>query len=113
MPAVKSRVGEARKKAVAALEKAYGRSEATPDGMYCLIGRIDRAYDIVAANGNQPKHLRAVEDMATDAQATFAEAERLLLAYRRVCKREGATDDLEMPVCDCPSCKRVPTFGGR
>lgn len=108
----RTRVDEVRQAAMDALYQAYGRSQATPDGMYCMMGRIDRAYDIVVANGNQPKHLQAIQGMQEEANKAFAKADQAVAAYRRVCRMEGADGDIEEPECDCPHCKRVPTFGG-
>lgn len=105
-------VDEALQAAQSALGDAYGRSQATPDGMYCRIGRIDRAYDIAVQRGNPENALIAIRKMQVDAQAAFDEFNKAVVNYRRLCRLEGATEqDIDVQ-CDCPSCRRVQTFGG-
>lgn len=108
-----TRIDEAKEEALKALFDAYGRSQATPSGMYCMMGRIDRAYDLAAENENQPQYIKAIKAMQEEALRLFAQADRALAAYRRVCRLEGVSDDIVEPECDCPHCKRVPTFWGK
>lgn len=112
MIATMSKLEEARHQAVDALANAYGRTQATPDGMYCRIGRIDRAYDIAAQHGNPDKAMVAIAKMIAESEQAFAQAEKSTATYARLCKREGKGEPVEPPTCDCPSCRRTPTFGG-
>ena len=101
-----SRVDEARQKALEALQNAYGRTQATPDGMMCRMGRIDRAYQLKAgANGNASKYQAAIVAMQNDATAAFAEADKAMATYQRLCKSQNITASLDAPNCDCGYCK--------
>lgn len=113
MIATMSKLDEARQQAVDALLDAYGRTQATPDGMYCRIGRIDRAYNIAAGKGNPDKAMATIAAMVAEAEQAFAQAEKTTATYARLSKREGKGDTVEPPTCDCPSCRRVPMFGGK
>lgn len=100
-----------REEAAHALYLAYGRSQSTPDGMYCVMGRIDRAYEIAAQKGNKKKYIQAISAMQNKANQLFADADKKLAAHRRVCRLENIPENLSAPECDCPHCQRVPTFG--
>lgn len=113
MIATMSKLDEARQQAVDALADAYGRTQATPNGMYCRIGRIDRAYDIAAGKGNPDVVMVQIAKMVAEAEQAFAQAEKATATYARLSKREGKGDAVEPPTCDCPSCRRTPRFGGK
>lgn len=101
-----SRVDEARQKALEALQNAYGRTQATPDGMMCRMGRIDRAYQLKAsANGNASKYQAAIVAIQNDATAAFAEADKAMATYQRLCKSQNITANMDAPNCDCSYCK--------
>jgi len=101
-----SRVDEARQKALEALQNAYGRTQATPDGMMCRMGRIDRAYQLKAgANGNAGKYQAAIVAMQNDATAAFADADKAMATYQRLCKSQNITANMDAPNCDCSYCK--------
>jgi hypothetical protein len=101
-----SRVDEARQKALEALQNAYGRTQATPDGMMCRMGRIDRAYQLKAnANGNAHKYEAAIKVLRDDATASFANADKLMATYQRLCKSQNITATIDAPTCDCSYCK--------
>ena len=101
-----TRLEEARHKALEALQDAYGRAQATPDGMMCRMGRIDRAYQLKArANGNAQKYEAAIKALQDDATASFANADKLMATYQRLCKSQNITASLDAPNCDCGYCK--------
>jgi len=101
-----SRVDEARQKALESLQNAYGRTQVTPDGMMCRMGRIDRAYQLKAgANGNAGKYQAAIVAMQNDATAAFAEADKAMATYQRLCKSQNITANMDAPNCDCSYCK--------
>lgn len=101
-----NQLDSARQKALEALQDAYGRSQTTPDGMMCRLGRIDRAYQVKAgANGNAGKYQAAITVLQNDAQTAFANADKLTATYARLCKQQNITVNIEAPVCDCPYCK--------
>lgn len=101
-----SRVDEARQKALESLQNAYGHTQATPDGMMCRMGRIDRAYQLKAsANGNAGKYQAAIVAMQNDATAAFAEADKAMATYQRLCKSQNITANMDAPNCDCSYCK--------
>lgn len=107
-----SRVDEARQKAAAALQDAYGRTQATPDGSMCRMGRIDRAYQLKAgANGNAGKYQIAITKMQEEATAAFAEADKAMATYARLCKQQNIAADIDTPACDCAYC--LGEFTGR
>lgn len=96
----------ARQKALEALQDAYGRSQATPDGTMCRMGRIDRAYRHKAtANGNASKYQAAIVAMQNDANAAFAAADKAMATYQRLCKSQNITATVDAPACDCSYCK--------
>lgn len=102
-----------KSKLIELLNNAYGRTQKTPDGLYCRMGRIDRAYNLmVSANGDRPKYQKAINDMQVDTISVFDKADRELINYVRICKREGKDVDVNAPDCDCPYCQQQPTFGG-
>ena len=101
-----SRVDEARQKALETLQNTYGRTQATPDGMMCRMGRIDRAYQLKAgANGNADKYHAAIVAMQNDATAAFADADKAMATYQRLCKSQNITANMDAPNCDCSYCK--------
>jgi len=101
-----TRLEEARHKALEALQDAYGRSQATPEGVMCRMGRIDRAYQLKArANGNAGKYQAAITVLKNDAQSAFVNADKLMATYQRLCKAQNIIATIEAPVCDCPYCK--------
>jgi hypothetical protein len=106
-------VAEPKQRAEEALQDAYGRTQATPDGMYCRIGRIDRAYRLMAAKGETPKFRAAIKEMEDEATTAFSRADRAIVYFERTTRREGLTDALNTPVCDCPYCSQEPTWGGK
>lgn len=107
-----SRIDEARQKTLQALQDAYGRTQATPDGMMCRMGRIDRAYQLKAKAGDKAaKYETAIKAMRDDAQTAFANADRLTAIYQRVCKSQNITADMNIPTCDCSYCQTGLTTG--
>lgn len=101
-----NRVEQARQKTLEALLDAYGRSQATPEGMMCRMGRIDRAYQLKAgANGNAHKYEAAIKVLQGDATASFANADKLTATYARLCKQQNIPAIIDAPVCDCVYCK--------
>lgn len=101
-----TRADEARQKALEALQDAYGRSQATPEGVMCRMGRIDRAYQLKArANGNAGKYQAAITVLKNDAQSAFVNADKLMATYQRLCKAQNITADIDTPTCDCSYCK--------
>lgn len=95
----------AHQKAVEALQDAYGRTQKTPDGLMCRMGRIDRAYQRMStANGNKAKYEVAIKAMRDDAAAAFALADKLQATYARLCKIENIAADIDLPNCDCSYC---------
>ena len=101
-----NQLDSARQKALDALQDAYGRSQTTPDGMMCRLGRIDRAYQVKAsANGNASKYQAAIAKLQDDAKTAFANADKLTATYARLCKQQNITANIDAPICDCPYCK--------
>lgn len=101
-----SRVDEARQDAIKALQDAYGRTQSTPDGMMCRMGRIDRAYQLRGrANGNGAKYDAAIKAMRDDAEAAFALADKATATYQRLCKSQNITANMDAPNCDCSYCQ--------
>lgn len=107
-----SRIDETRQKAIEALQDAYGRSQKTPDGLMCRMGRIDRAYQLKAsATGNAEKYKTAIAKMEQEATAAFDQADRVMATYTRLCKIEGVSNALDVSQCDCAYC--LGEFTGR
>lgn len=101
-----SRIDEARQKLLSALQDAYGRTQATPDGMMCRMGRIDRAYQLKEKAGDKAvKYEAAIKAMRDDAQTAFANADRMTATYQRSCKSQNITADTNIPTCDCSYCQ--------
>lgn len=107
--------GDAKQVALHALDDAYGRTQTTPDGLYCRIGRIDRAYRILKGN-NSPIAMKAratIKTMEEDAKNAFVQADRTLASYVRARKFSGQGNDLDAPTCDCAYCSQpAPTING-
>jgi len=106
-------IAEARQSAVDALMDAYGRTQTTPDGIYCRFGRIDRAYKMKAQKQGGEKYQAAIKEMEDSANQAFAKADAAMASYARLRKMEGLENDLDAPSCDCPYCQQTPTFGGQ
>jgi hypothetical protein len=51
---------QAYQQVAAAYTDAYGRTQETPAGIFCRLGRLDRAYDIAANGGFTEKHRAAL-----------------------------------------------------
>lgn len=108
-----SKFEEARQKAAEALQDAYGRTQPTPDGLHCRIGRIGRAYDLMArANGNAGKYQDAIGQMEKETLVVFNMADRLVASFVRLAKLEGQEGNIETPICDCPHCANEPRKAG-
>lgn len=111
-------VDEAKQTALQALNDAYGRTQTTPEGLYCRIGRIDRAYRILAQKGadNSPIAIKAksmIASMEEDADKVFAQADKALASYIRSRKFGGLPNDIDAPICDCAYCSQpAPTING-
>lgn len=107
-----SRIDEARQKTLDALQDAYGRTQATPDGMMCRMGRIDRACQLKAKAGDKAtKYETAIKAMQDDARTAFANADRLTAIYQQVCKSQNITADMDISTCDCSYCQTGLTSG--
>ena len=103
----------AKEIAIQALDDAYGRTQSTPDGLYCRIGRVNRAYKIIAQRNLMPDSanykaaMATIKTMEDAANESFAAADKALSNYIRQCKQAKKENDVAAPVCDCPYC-RVP-----
>ncbi len=110
---LKTMPAEAKQTAIEALMDAYGRTQVTPDGMYCRFGRIDRAYRMKAQKNGGEKYQAAIKEMEDAATQAFAKADAAMASFVRLCKLDGLESDINAPVCDCPYCQQTPTFGGQ
>jgi hypothetical protein len=91
--------------------KAYGQQHKTPDGMFCWMGRIDRAYALMAkADGEmaQRKMKKGVDAMINLAQKDFIEGEKAHADYVDACNSLSMTPQDINPDCQCQYCQRVP-----
>lgn len=111
---LKTMPAEAKQTAIKAMMDAYGRTQATPDGMYCRFGRIDRAYRMKAQKNGGEKYQAAIKEMEDAATQAFAKSDAAMASYARLRKLlEGLENDIDAPTCDCPYCQQTPTFGGQ
>ena len=91
--------------------KAYGQVHDTPDGKFCWMGRIDRAYALTAkADGEmaQRKMKKGVEAMINLAQKDFINGEKAHADYVDACNSLSITPQAIEPDCQCEYCQRVP-----
>lgn len=87
-----------------ALETAFGQVHNTPVGKMCLLGRIDRAYGILAQHPNDQRYQAGVKAL----EEQFSEAMR---AYRQaLAGYEG--DEILVTQCKCEYCTRGPLLAG-
>lgn len=89
--------------------QAYGRIHKTPDGMFCWVGRIGRAYDLMAQSPNEMT-AKAIVKMRQLASAAIDEAEKAKADYWRLCDIAGVTPKDTVIDCGCPACTTEPTF---
>lgn len=106
------RLDEAKEKLLQAFADAYGRTQTTPDGLLCRMGRIARAYRLMAQASDGTKHQVVIKKMQEEATHAYALEDRLRAAYVRLCKIEDVSADLDIVGCDCPHCRQRPMFGG-
>lgn len=91
--------------------RAYGQVHDTPDGKFCWMGRIDRAYTMTAKaedEVNKRRMEKAVQQLIGLAQKDFIEGERAHADYVDACGQLGITPQEIEPGCQCEYCQRVP-----
>lgn len=104
------RIDLALQEAQDAYIQAYGRVHKTPDGMFCWMGRLDRAYMVLADKQDDPQTKIKLEKMEAMIKAAYELAETTTAAYQKECKEAGISpQDIKID-CDCPCCKRQATF---
>lgn len=99
------------KAAIEGYTKAYGQVHDTPDGKFCWMGRIDRAYALTAkAEGEmaQRKMKKGVDAMITLAEKDFIAGEKANADYVDACNSLGIASQEINPDCQCLYCQRVP-----
>lgn len=88
--------------------KAYGQIHNTPDGSFCWMGRIDRAYEKSKTNPNNEKVRSAIRSLEFLAMGDMADAEKKRASYLDMCRANMAEwNDTDIE-CGCPYCQRVP-----
>lgn len=95
---------QAKTAAVQAMNDAYGRTQQTPAGMFCRMGRIDRAYDLVAAHAGDERYQNALRRLLQELESAEREANRAMANYLRICRQQQITPETIDPNCDCPVC---------
>lgn len=87
-----------------ALEQCFGQVHSTPVGKMCLLGRIDRAYALAAANPEDTRYKAAI----TTLERQFHDA---INAYRQALAGYDG-DEILVTQCKCEYCRREPTLCG-
>lgn len=77
--------------------------------MFCWMGRIGRAYDLMAQSPNEMT-AKAIVRMRQLASAAIDEAEKAKADYWQLCHVAGVTPKDTVIDCGCPACMTEPTF---
>lgn len=93
------------------MTQAYGPRHETPDGVLCWMGRIDRAYQMLAKAPND-KTRSAVEKLCVLGKKDLDWADKKSIDYIELCRLAGVKSKTVVIPCDCFYCQRVPTIHG-
>lgn len=101
---------QALREAHDAYTQAYGQVHKTPDGMFCWIGRLDRAYTILADAKDDPQTRVKLENLEMLVKNAIALADGKYNSYHLMAVAMGKSPKEPQIDCGCQCCTREETF---
>ncbi len=108
----KAQLETAYKAATAGYMQAYGQTQEVKGiGKMCWMGRIDRAYTLLAEAKDevgQKRMQNGIKTLIGLAETDFIEGEKIHADYVDLCDSLGVAPQAIEPNCQCEYCQRVP-----